>query len=270
MDGAKKAVAEEMGQATADKTHWIQCDLTDWHQVKDVAEKIKQSTDRLDILINNAARGIMTAQHTEYGIDRHMALNHMGHVTLTSHLLPLLKSTAAKGNTVRISNTASNLHESAPSDCKFASVEELNKSYDPNTQYGRSKLAKILYSRYLNKHLTSAHPNILVNAVHPGIVNTKMSTQDIHEPYPLAGYALSTALAPIKKSIFEGALSTMFTTTMTQKSGEYICPPAVPEPGSKASQDEELMENLMKLTKDVVMEKTRPDSVEKGCPFRFY
>ena len=67
-----------MGQETANKTQWLQCDLTNWQQVKNVAEKIKQSTDRLDILVNNAARGIMTAQHTDYGVDRHLALGHFG------------------------------------------------------------------------------------------------------------------------------------------------------------------------------------------------
>jgi len=37
--------------------------------------------------------------------------NHMGHVILTSHLLPLIKKTASEGHTVRITNQASNAHE---------------------------------------------------------------------------------------------------------------------------------------------------------------
>ena len=77
--------------------------------------------------------------------------NHMGHVILTSHLLPLIKETASKGNTVRIVNQASNAHQGAPSDVKFASLEELNQDLGPNGQYGRSKLAGILYAKYLNK-----------------------------------------------------------------------------------------------------------------------
>lgn len=88
--GAFNAVREELGQEAADKTHWLHCDLSDWHEVKEVAEKIKQSTDRLDILINNAARGIMTAQTTDYGLDRHMALNHMGEALFVWLLLSLV------------------------------------------------------------------------------------------------------------------------------------------------------------------------------------
>ena len=65
--------------------------------------------------------------------------------------------------------------------------------------YGRSKLAGILYSKYLNKHLTSKYPNILVNATHPGFVKTTMSEEDIHEPFPIAGYGMSELMTPFKK-----------------------------------------------------------------------
>ena len=199
-----------------------------------------------------------------------MAVNHMGHVILTSHLLPLLKKTASEGNTVRIVNLGSNAHQATPSNTKFESLEELNQDYGPNGQYGRSKLAAILYSRYLARHLTSAHPNILANATHPGFVDTKMSSQDIHEPYPLAGYAMSVGMAPLKKTYLQGAVSSVFAATKTEKSGEYICPPAVPESGNAMAQDEQLGENLMKLTRDLIKEKTFEDSAAKGCPFEDY
>ncbi|KAI9850695.1 MAG: hypothetical protein M1838_005259 [Thelocarpon superellum] len=270
IDGAVAAVREEMGADAAAKMTWLQCDLSDLKRTAEVAQEISQSTERIDILINSAARGIMTFQLTDYGIDRHMAITHFGHVVLTSHLLPILKQTAAQGHTVRIVNMGSNLHEQAPKVTKFASVDELNTDYGPNPQYGRAKLAAILYSRYLARHLTSAHPNILVNATHPGIVKTKMSQEDIHEPYPLGGYGMSVGLAPFKKSIWQGCVSTMFAATTTTKSGQYICPPAVPEPGSAMSQDEQLGEDLMKLTREVLREKTYSDSAANGCPFQDY
>lgn len=265
--GAMDAVRGDMGDEAAKKTEWLKCDLTDWGAVAQVAEKVLKGTDRLDILVNNAARGIMTAQVTDYGVDRHMALNHMGHVILTSHLLPLLKKTASAGNTVRIVNQASNAHAAASSSTKFASIEEINQDLGANGQYGRSKLANILYSRWLNKHLTSSHPKILANATHPGFVATKMSREDIHEPFPLAGYAMSKGMAPFQKDQFEGGLSALFAATKTEKSGEYICPPAVPEAGTSLAQDMELAEQLMKLTKETVEEKTRNQSSERGCPF---
>ncbi|KAK4507872.1 hypothetical protein PRZ48_001607 [Zasmidium cellare] len=255
VDSAKDAVAKELGEDKAGRVTWLQCDLSDWNRVLEVAKEIKNSTDRLDILINNAGRGIMTYQLTEYGVDRHMALNHMGHAILTSNLLDLLKKTADGGDTVRITNLASNAHQSAPKDTKFESLEELNQELGPNGQYGRSKLAGILYAQYLANHVTKQHPNLLANATHPGVVSTKMSTKDIHEPYPLAGYLMSAGLELFKKNQFEGALSTLYTSTVTKESGQYVCPPAAPESGNELAQNYQLAENLMKLTREVVKEK---------------
>lgn len=55
---------------------------------------------------------------------------------------------------------------------------------------------------------------------------------------------------------------------MTNRSGEYICPPAVPESGSELAQNEQLAEDMMRLTRELVNEKTKAG--EKGCPLRDY
>lgn len=269
VDGALKSITEELGAEAAGRVTWYKCDIGDWSGVKDVADKISKNTDRIDVLINNAGRGIMTYQLTDYGVDRHMAVNHMGHCILTSHLLPLMKETASKGNTVRIVNLGSNAHQATPSDCKFASLKELNQDLGPNGNYGRSKLAVMLHARWLNRHLTSKYPKILANSIHPGFVHTKMSETDIHEPYPLGGYAMSTLMKPFKKDQFEGATPAMYCATVTEKSGEYICPPAIPEAGSKLAQDMDLAEQLMKLTEEIIKEKTYNQSVAQECPFKF-
>ncbi|KAH6898047.1 hypothetical protein B0T10DRAFT_525470 [Thelonectria olida] len=253
--GAKKSVAQELGQEKADRAEWIKCDLTDWTETKKAAERINNSTDRLDILVNNAGRGIMNYELTEYGVDRHMALNHFGHVLLTSHLLSLLKQTSEEHGTVRIVNLASNAHQGAPSDTKFESLEELNQDLGPNAQYGRSKLAIILYTRYFARHVTQGFAKVLMNASHPGFVSTRQSTEHIHEAYPLAGYMMSKVVEPFKKDQFDGALSSVYAATLTERSGEYICPPATAETGSELSQNEELGEQLMELTRKIISEK---------------
>ena len=73
---AKDAVKEELGEDKAKRTVWIKADLGDWKKLKDVAEEIKKETERIDILVGNAGRGIMTAQQTADGVDPHMAVNH--------------------------------------------------------------------------------------------------------------------------------------------------------------------------------------------------
>ena len=264
---AINAIKQEMGEETGNRVVWMKCDLSDWEETGRTAFDIAKQTDRIDILINNAARGIMTYQLAKNGVDLHVASNHFGHVILTSHLLPILKETAKKDK-VRIVCTSSNLHEQTPSDTQFASVDELNTDLGAQPQYGRSKLAALLYAKYLSRHLTSQYPNILANAIHPGIVETRQSTEHIHEAFPLGGYAMSVGLAPFKKTQFEGAVSTMYAATMTEKSGQYICPPAIVEKGSEKANDVELGERLMDLTWRVVKEKTKSQSADKGCPFR--
>ena len=179
-----------------------------------------------------------------------------------------MKATASKGHTVRIVNLSSNAHQAAPSGVSFSNLEELNQDLGPNGQYGRSKLANLLHARYLARHVTSSHPKILANATHPGFVETAMSSRDIHEPYPLGGYAMSAAMKPLKKDNFMGAVSTLYAATVTEKSGEYVCPPAVVEEGSKLAQDDSLGEKLMELTTSLVREKTRAESEGRGCPFK--
>ncbi|KAM0330805.1 hypothetical protein ACHAQA_003759 [Verticillium albo-atrum] len=252
IDGAKEAIAQDLGQDVADRTHWLQCDLSDWPRVMEIAEQIKKENDRLDILVNNAGRGIMPFELTDYGVDRHMAVNHM----------------AEKGTIVRISNQASNAHQGAPSDIKFESLEEINQDKGPNGIYGRSKLANILYARYFARKVTAnGHPNIVMNATHPGFVSTKQSKVDIFEAFPLAGYGMAVGMEPFKKDQFEGAVPTVYAATVTKESGQYLCPPIVPEDGTKQSQDEELGDRLMELTRKTVMEKTKRKSADQGCPF---
>ncbi|KAL2160707.1 hypothetical protein VTH06DRAFT_903 [Thermothelomyces fergusii] len=267
MNGAKEVVAKELGQDKADRIVFMQCDLSDWARVREIAETIKHDTDRLDVLVNNAGRGIMTAELTSYGVDRHMAVNHIAHVILTSHLLPLMKKTAEKGNTVRISNQTSNMHQTVPSNLKFASLDEINTDLGPNQVYGRSKLAVLLYTRYFDRNVTrNGHPNVLMNATHPGFVSSKQSRTDIFEAFPLGGVAMSHGLEPFKKDQFEGAVPTVYAATVADKGGQYICAPAIPEAGSELSQSEELADRLMELTRNVVREKIGNESVGKGCP----
>ncbi|KAJ4168555.1 hypothetical protein NW754_010473 [Fusarium falciforme] len=242
---AKKSFAQELGQEKADRIVWIKCDLSDWPETKKAAEQIKNSTGRLDILVNNAGRGIMTYQLTDYGVDRHMAVNHFGHVILTTYLLPLLKETSKKHGLTRIVNQSSNTHQAAPKDTKFDSLDDLNQDLGPNAQYGRSKLANLLYTRYFDRNVTrKGFPDLIVNATHPG--------------YPLAGYMMSTVMEPFKKDQFEGATSAAYAATVTHLTGQYLCCPAVPEHGTNLSQEVKLAEDLMELTRKVISDKFEP------------
>lgn len=78
---------------------------------------------------------------------------------------------------------------------------------------------------------------------------------------------MSHGIEPFKKDQFEGAVPTVYAVTVAKEGGQYICAPAIPEAGSELSQSDELADRLMELTRNVVRDKTRGESAEKGCPF---
>ncbi|KAI1493549.1 retinol dehydrogenase 12 [Biscogniauxia mediterranea] len=74
---AQRAALGPDAAAAAARTRWIQCDLADWpggqgRRRRDQAGRLAPG----DILINNAGRGAMSFELTDYGVDRHMAVNH--------------------------------------------------------------------------------------------------------------------------------------------------------------------------------------------------
>lgn len=70
------------------------------------------------------------------------------------------------------------------------------------------------------------------------------------------------------KTQWEGCVSTVWAATCCEKSGEYICPPVTPEPGSDMANDAQMQDDLMKLTREIVTEMTKSESVDKGCPMK--
>lgn len=77
---------------------------------------------------------------------------------------------------------------------------------------------------------------------------------------------MSVGMDPFKKDQFQGAVPTIYAVTTTKDSGEWICPPAIPEPGSELAQSEELQENLMNLTRKVVSERTKAEAGQQVPP----
>jgi len=60
----------------------------------------------------------------------------------------------------------------------------------------------------------------------------------------------------------------MYAATSCDDSGLYITPPRIVEEGSPKANDLELAERLMKLTREIVNEKT--EAGKKGCPLKDY
>ena len=148
-----------------DNVTFIQADIANFAEIRQVASQLKKRYPRIDILVNNAGARFNDYKTNADGIELTFATNHLGHFLLTLLLLEPLN--ASPGG--RIINVSSDAHYGCPAD--FGYVIN-SKTYDRKEAYGRSKLANLLFTYELARKL--AHTPITANALHPGGVATNL------------------------------------------------------------------------------------------------
>lgn len=140
----------------------FQADFMDQAQVRRLATEVMAATDRLDVLVNNAATYNKYRQMTADSHEATFAVNHLAIFILTRELLGLLEQSAP----ARVVNVSSEAHQRA------SNIEdwESRQSYSAYQAYARSKLANVMFSYDLAHRLEGT--GVTVNACHPGLVDT--------------------------------------------------------------------------------------------------
>ncbi len=153
----------------------------------------------LDVLVNNA--GVMLVPERAFttdGFELHMGTNHLGHVLLTSLLLPALAA-APGGRVVSLSSLA---HRAAP---RLDANLGVSGRYSPMGAYGQSKLATLMFGLELDRRLRAAGSRVASVVAHPGWSATELLDRDDH---PGPGVWLSRkATAVLGSSAAAGAQS---------------------------------------------------------------
>ena len=150
---------------------FLAADLASLVEVRRLAGEVRQQTDRLDLLINNA--GIGTAgnatgrQTSADGHELRFAVNYLAGFLLTHLLLPLLEASAS----ARIVNVSSAGQQAID----FSDVM-LTRHYSGVAAYCQSKLAQIMFTIDLADELKGR--GVIANALHPSTyMNTTMVAQ---------------------------------------------------------------------------------------------
>lgn len=243
---------------------WRQCDLQSFKQTDQVAKTLAKELDRLDALVCNAGIGVGVYNETEDGMDSHMQVNHFAQAHLALTLLPVLQKTTDS----RLVFQSSEMHRTVPSSTSFASVAEINQDIGPTYLYGRTKLAQILFVHQLVKRIqagqfgtvTGDNGQPWINATHPGAVSTDQPKQAEEAYGTLGKVGVATVRPFMKDPVKKGCRSILFAATSEdivkeKVQGGYIVPDRKVTSVSKQADDEELSENLWKLTKEVLESK---------------
>ena len=143
-------------------------DFASLADVRRMAEDLAARHRAIDVLINNA--GVYMNQHviSHDGHEMTFAVNHLAPFLLTHLLLDALRAAPR----ARIVNVSSVAHMRGVLDFENLRAE---KGFAPYGAYALSKLANVLFTVELARRL--AGESLTVNALHPGVVSTKLLTE---------------------------------------------------------------------------------------------
>lgn len=141
---------------------FLVADLSRKIEIQKMAEKWNRP---LHVLINNAATTPRKREETPEGIEMQFATNVLGYFWMIGNFLPFLKTGAPS----RIVNVASYW----AGDLRIDDLECKKRSYNNDTVYRQTKQADRMLTAAFAERLQNE--GIIVNAVHPGDVNSKLS-----------------------------------------------------------------------------------------------
>jgi retinol dehydrogenase 12 len=215
-------------------------DMASLDSVRAAGDALAVRGKPLDVLLNNAGLINTSRKETVDGFEETLAVNHFAPFLLTGLLLPLLQQ--AEG--ARIVNVASDAH----SFVKHMGFDDMQatRSYKTFREYGRSKLANILFTRCLAGRLSGQ--GITVNCLHPGAVSTSLGTQN----NGLLGKLLPLLLKPFFRTPQQGAATSIYLCSSDEVAavtGEYFVDCKLRKPKPWARDDAEA-DRLWRYTED--------------------
>ena len=171
---AERSIATASG---AEDVHFLVCNLASMDQVARLAGRVIERMDRIDALINNAGVAVRSREETIDGFELTFAVNYLAHVLLTRLLLPKIVASAP----ARIIHLSSMVHNSGEIDLNDL---HMVRGFDGWRAYCNSKLASLLFSNELARRLQGTA--IATNALHPGVIDTKLLRVNFSGGSPVA------------------------------------------------------------------------------------
>ena len=248
--GRSRDRGEQLARETATdgpgEIRFHRVDLSTRAAVRHLAEEIRETYDRLDVLAHNAGLAARTRIETDDGIELTLAVNHLAPYLLTHELLDMLQASRPS----RVVVTASGIHRRASLDFDDLQFE---RGYDSMDAYARSKLANVAFTVELAERLAERSANVTANCFHPGFVPSTKLFRDTPLWMRLGLRAL--AVVPgVATSTEEGARRLVRLAAdpeFAQRSGVYVGAGGIESPKSEAT-DPEVCERLWDESAELV------------------
>ena len=174
----------------------LRADLSSLAEVRALAEEVRSSTDRLDVLVNNAGISGGPDPGRETSADGHelrLAVNYLATFLLTQELLPLLRA-SAPARVVHVASVGQ-----WPLDFDDLMLE---RAYQGRRAYNQSKLAQVMAGFELAGRVPAGE--VTVNSLHPG---TLMPTKLALQGYGRTEDSLETGVAATGRLVLDPALA---------------------------------------------------------------
>jgi NAD(P)-dependent dehydrogenase (short-subunit alcohol dehydrogenase family) len=215
-DKAERARSEITTEFPAARIDIRPLDLASLASVASFVEGMGTDHRRLDLLINNA--GVMGTPEgtTADGFERQFGTNHLGHFALTAGLMPaLLRSDS--GRVVSVTSFA-RLYRGRGWSTGVG-------PYDTWREYGRSKMANLLFARELDRRLRATPANLQSLAAHPGFTHTDLQARSVREAGGLSQKFFHAAVQRFGMTPREGVASILRAATDPgARGGEFYGP----------------------------------------------
>jgi protochlorophyllide reductase len=164
-----KALDSVSDVATGAAPELVELDLADLASVKNAIGGIRDRTgDRIDLLINNAGVMAPPLSFSPDGVELQWATNVFGPAALTWSLLAAIEHVPGS----RVVFVSSVAHWAGRFSTERLEHDVTGEVYVPFAYYGRTKLADLLLSRELERHLRRVHAETISLAAHPGFSAT--------------------------------------------------------------------------------------------------
>ncbi len=223
-ESALTAMQRELGGLGSSGTLQLAAlDLASLTSVQAFADRLLESGQGLDLLLNNAGVMAIPRRETADGFEMQLGTNHLGHMALTLRLLPVLIRTGERDVASRVVTVSSGAHRMG----SIALQDLMGEArYRPWGAYAQSKLANLLFTFELQRRLDGLGLPVGAYAAHPGYADTNLASVAPRMKGSSVGTRMTRwANALLAQPAAMGALPTLYAATAPGLApGSYIGP----------------------------------------------